>query len=58
MVQQKTSIMLDKIKAKGYHYSTIGAITISTSDMVVPESKRELLENTEKQVEKIQKNVS
>lgn len=55
MVQQKTSIMLDKIKAKGYHYSTIGAITISTSDMVVPESKRELLENTEKQVEKIQK---
>ncbi len=54
----KTSIMLDKIKAKGYHYSTIGAITISTSDMVVPESKRELLENTEKQVEKIQKNVS
>ncbi|ACQ53097.1 DNA-directed RNA polymerase subunit beta' [Clostridium botulinum] len=51
----KTSIMLDKIKAKGYHYSTIGAITISTSDMVVPEAKRELLENTEKQVEKIQK---
>ncbi|EJP6474133.1 DNA-directed RNA polymerase subunit beta' [Clostridium botulinum] len=51
----KTSIMLDKIKAKGYHYSTIGAVTISTSDMVVPESKKELLENTEKQVEKIQK---
>ncbi|MHB9946892.1 DNA-directed RNA polymerase subunit beta' [Clostridium botulinum] len=51
----KTSIMLDKIKAKGYHYSTIGAITISTSDMVVPEAKRELLQNTEKQVEKIQK---
>ncbi|KQB74167.1 hypothetical protein AK964_23010, partial [Clostridium butyricum] len=44
----KTSIMLDKIKAKGYHYSTIGAITISTSDMVVPESKRELLEKYRK----------
>ncbi len=54
----KTSIMLDKIKAKGYHYSTIGAITISTSDMVVPESKRELLENTEKQSRKNTKNVS
>ncbi|EJO5349439.1 DNA-directed RNA polymerase subunit beta' [Clostridium botulinum] len=51
----KTSIMLDKIKAKGYHYSTIGAVTISTSDMVVPEAKKELLQNTEKQVEKIQK---
>ncbi|GAA0745857.1 DNA-directed RNA polymerase subunit beta' [Clostridium oceanicum] len=51
----KTSTMLDKIKAKGYHYSTIGAITISTSDMVVPEQKQELLQNTEKKVEKIQK---
>jgi DNA-directed RNA polymerase subunit beta' len=51
----KTSIMLDKIKAKGYHYSTIGAVTISTSDMVVPSAKKELLQSTEKQVEKIQK---
>ena len=40
MDQLKTSIMLDKIKEKGYHYSTIGAITVSTSDMVVPESKK------------------
>ena len=35
--------MLDNIKALGYHYSTIGAITVATSDMVVPEEKLSLL---------------
>ncbi|MCY6371566.1 DNA-directed RNA polymerase subunit beta' [Clostridium ganghwense] len=50
-----TSIMLDKIKAKGYHYSTIGAITISVSDMTVPESKVKLISNTEVAVDKIEK---
>ena len=39
----KTSVMLDNIKALGYHYSTIGAITVAVSDMVVPEAKKELL---------------
>ena len=51
----QTSIMLDKIKAKGYHYSTIGAITVSTSDMVVPEEKKQLLADTEAAVDKIEK---
>ncbi|WP_138207388.1 DNA-directed RNA polymerase subunit beta' [Haloimpatiens lingqiaonensis] len=50
-----TSVMLDKIKATGYHYSSIGAITISTSDMTVPEAKKILLEETDKAVEKIEK---
>ncbi|MCY6356103.1 DNA-directed RNA polymerase subunit beta' [Clostridium sp. ZS2-4] len=50
-----TSIMLDKIKAKGYHYSTIGAITISVSDMTVPGNKNKLLSDTEAAVEKIEK---
>ncbi|WP_392486028.1 DNA-directed RNA polymerase subunit beta' [Haloimpatiens sp. FM7315] len=50
-----TSVMLDKIKATGYHYSTIGAITISTSDMTVPESKKLLLQETDKAVDKIEK---
>ncbi|BDR68352.1 DNA-directed RNA polymerase subunit beta' [Clostridium tetani] len=51
----KTSIMLDKIKEKGYHYSTIGAITVSTSDMVVPEAKKRLLAETDVEVNKIDK---
>ncbi|WP_461205211.1 DNA-directed RNA polymerase subunit beta' [Clostridium sp. DL1XJH146] len=51
----ETSIMLDNIKAKGFHYSSIGAITISVSDMTVPKEKKALLEKTEQEIEKIQK---
>ncbi|MCB2295804.1 DNA-directed RNA polymerase subunit beta' [Clostridium algoriphilum] len=51
----ETSKMLDKIKAKGYHYSTIGAITVATSDMVVPEAKKALLKDADETVNKIEK---
>jgi len=50
-----TSTMLDKIKAKGYHYSSIGAITISVSDMTVPGNKNQLLADTDAAVDKIEK---
>ena len=46
--------MLDKIKAKGYHYSTIGAVTVSASDMIVPKEKYELLAEADATVEKIE----
>jgi len=51
----KTSVMLDNIKATGYHYSSIGAITIAASDMIVPQRKYELLEETDKTVDRIEK---
>lgn len=51
----ETSVMLDQIKAKGYHYSTIGAITVAVSDMVVPEQKATLLKDAEETVDKIEK---
>ena len=50
-----TSVMLDNIKAKGYHYSSVGAITVSTSDMIVPEEKKKLLEEADAAVDKIAK---
>jgi DNA-directed RNA polymerase subunit beta' len=50
-----TSVMLDNIKAKGYHYSSIGAITVATSDMIVPEAKKTLLAETDETVNKIEK---
>ena len=31
--------MLDGIKAQGYHYSTIGSLTVSIYDMTIPRSK-------------------
>ncbi len=42
--------VLDKIKALGYKYSTIGAITIAISDMVVPEAKARIIKETETEV--------
>ncbi len=51
----QTSQMLDQIKAKGYHYSTIGAITVAVADMIVPERKIALIKETEETVDKIEK---
>ncbi len=48
----RTAILLDYIKETGFHYSTIGAITISVSDMEIPEAKTAILSEAEKKVEK------
>ena len=50
-----TSVMLDKIKALGYHYSSIGAVTVAASDMIVPQAKYDLLKEADETVEKIEK---
>ena len=49
-----TAVVLDDLKAMGYHYSTIGSISISVADMVVPEKKKEYLAEAEAQVDKIE----
>lgn len=49
-----TSMILDEIKTKGFHYSTQGAITVAISDMVVPEAKKVLIEDSEKTIKKIE----
>jgi len=51
----ETAIILDKIKALGFKYSTKGAITISVSDMVIPEVKQHYLKETEERIENIVK---
>ncbi len=51
----KTAQVLDRIKEKGFHYSTIGAITISVSDIEVPEAKKELIKVAESKVVEYEK---
>ena len=51
----ETANVLDDIKAMGYKYSTIGAITTSVFDMHVPANKKEVIEKAEKEVIKIGK---
>jgi DNA-directed RNA polymerase subunit beta' len=46
----RSAEVLDKIKALGFQYSTKGAITISISDMTVPETKKKLIKETEQKV--------
>ena len=46
--------VLDNVKALGYKYSTIGAITISIADMTVPEAKYVLIRETEQKVQRIE----
>jgi len=47
--------VLDNIKDLGFKYSTKGAVTISISDMTVPEAKKTLIEATEKKVLNIER---
>ena len=48
----ETALMLDYIKDMGFHYSTKAAITISISDMEIPEKKKEIIDASEKLVDK------
>lgn len=50
-----TAIVLDEIKRLGFHYSTKGAITISVSDMDIPEAKKDILSRADERVDKIEK---
>ncbi len=51
----ETSIILDRIKAQGYKYSTVGAITASVFDMHVPPKKKEIISGAEENVVTIEK---
>lgn len=46
----KTAEVLDDIKSLGYKFSTRGALTVSISDMTVPQEKKQILGDAEKQV--------
>ncbi len=51
----KTAEVLDDVKAIGYKYSTRGAISVSISDMKVPDEKKQILADAQAQVDKITK---
>ena len=48
-----TSEMLDAIKAQGYKYSTIGAITVAVCDATIPPQKQEILAKAEAEISEI-----
>ena len=54
----KTAEVLDLVKAIGYKYSTRAAMTVSISDMTVPEEKPKMLEDAQTKVNTIANNYS
>ena len=50
-----TSEILDHMKDIGFKYSTRGAITVSVSDMVIPEAKKDLIASARNTVDQYQK---
>ena len=53
---KRCAIMLDHIKAQGYKYSTLSAITVAVPDAIIPEEKPEILAAADKKVERVMKN--
>lgn len=52
---QKTSEVLDNIKAQGFKYSTKGAITVAVCDAVIPPTKKDIIAEAEKKIDNIGK---
>ena len=51
--EHRTAQVLDNIKALGYKYSTIGAITVSVSDIKVPPTKESMLAEADEEVRRV-----
>ncbi len=51
----ETAIVLDKIKATGFKYSTRGAITVAVSDAIIPPQKKEIIQKAEAQIDEVKK---
>lgn len=52
---ERTSQVLDGVKALGFKYSTKGAITVAVCDAVIPPSKKDILAEAEEKVETVLK---
>ena len=52
---QVTATVLDRVKAQGFKYSTVGAITVAVCDALIPPQKAEILEEADVRVGKITK---
>ncbi|RRD40043.1 DNA-directed RNA polymerase subunit beta' [Leptotrichia sp. OH3620_COT-345] len=51
---EKTSELIDKIKNFGFHHGTLAGITVGIEDLEIPESKKGILEQAEKDVAEVE----
>ncbi len=50
-----TADVLDKVKAQGFKYSTKGALTVAVVDATIPEEKKQILADSEAQIDAVVK---
>ncbi|MDI6709810.1 MAG: DNA-directed RNA polymerase subunit beta' [Bacillota bacterium] len=50
----KTAEFLDGVKKIGFHFATRAGLTIGVDDIVIPEAKKTILEETEKKVQTVE----
>ena len=51
---RQTVGFIDDLKRLGFHYATLGGLSIAMQDMIIPHQKAELIEEAWKQVEQIE----
>lgn len=51
---RQTVAFIDDLKRLGFHYATLGGISIAMQDMIIPHQKAELIREARKQVEQIE----
>ncbi len=56
--EKATVILSDRLKGIGFYYATIGGISISIDDMIIPERKEELINNAYEEVKVVQNQYS
>ncbi len=52
----RSAIVLDKVKATGFKYSTKGAVTVAVIDAVIPPTKKDILAAAEKEIDIVTRN--
>ncbi|MDD9952355.1 MAG: DNA-directed RNA polymerase subunit beta' [Zetaproteobacteria bacterium] len=53
-----TVLMADALRTLGYHYSTRAGLSIAVGDMVIPEEKKQLLDDAESEVKRVKEQYS
>ena len=53
---KRCAVMLDAIKAQGYKYSTLSAITVAVPDAIIPDEKPAIMSAADKKIEMVMRN--
>ncbi len=51
----KTAEVIDNVKKLGYHYACLAGITVAVSDVIVPEEKKKIIDDTAAKVNKVER---